>query len=162
MGNSPWAYIREELLSGGYLCLRFGGLIFGRAFFLGGGWGVGGLIIRILRYLTQAAVPIMYHQITAKSPGSEVIYTTSSICHISHDNSITPCESKHSIQRWNVKYNAVAFLRHPSGSCRILHGLVSCYRIAKDPTGSCIGNHEGSYRILIRSYCMGSYLAIGS
>ena len=37
--NSPWAYIREGLLSEGFLCLRFGGLIFGRAyfFFLGGG-----------------------------------------------------------------------------------------------------------------------------
>ena len=31
--NSPWAYIREGLLSEGYLCLRFGGLIFGRAYF---------------------------------------------------------------------------------------------------------------------------------
>ena len=34
--NSPWAYIREGLLSEGYLLLRFGGLIFGRAYFLGG------------------------------------------------------------------------------------------------------------------------------
>ena len=31
--NSPWAYIREGLLSEGYLRLRFGGLIFGRAYF---------------------------------------------------------------------------------------------------------------------------------
>ena len=45
--NSPWAYIREGLLSEGYLRLKFGGLIFGRAYFRGGG---GGLIIRILRY----------------------------------------------------------------------------------------------------------------
>ena len=30
--NSPWAYIREGLLSEGYLRLRFGGLIFGRAY----------------------------------------------------------------------------------------------------------------------------------
>ena len=39
--NSPWAYIREGLLSEGYLCLRFGGLICRRAyfFFLGGGGG---------------------------------------------------------------------------------------------------------------------------
>ena len=43
--NSPWAYIREGLFSAGYLRLRFGGLIFGRAFF----WG-GELIIGILRY----------------------------------------------------------------------------------------------------------------
>ena len=50
--NSPWAYIREDLLSEGYLRLRFGGLIFRRAyyfffffFFLGGG-----LIIGVLRY----------------------------------------------------------------------------------------------------------------
>ena len=35
--NSPWAYIREGLLSEGYLRLRFGGLIFGRAHFRGGG-----------------------------------------------------------------------------------------------------------------------------
>ena len=41
-GNSPWAYIREGLLSEGYLRLRFGGLIFGRAyFFLRGGGGEG-------------------------------------------------------------------------------------------------------------------------
>ena len=38
--NSPWAYIREGLLSEGYLRLRFGGLIFGRAYiFLGGEGG---------------------------------------------------------------------------------------------------------------------------
>ena len=37
-GNSPWAYIREGLLSEEYLRLRFGGFIFWRAyFFLGGG-----------------------------------------------------------------------------------------------------------------------------
>ena len=42
--NSPWAYIREGLLSEGFLRLRFGGLIFGRAyFFVGGGGGGGGL-----------------------------------------------------------------------------------------------------------------------
>ena len=38
--NSPWAYIREGLLSEGYLRLRFGGLIFGGGglfFFWGGG-----------------------------------------------------------------------------------------------------------------------------
>ena len=33
--NSPWAYIREGLLSEGFLRLRFGGLIFGRAYFSG-------------------------------------------------------------------------------------------------------------------------------
>ena len=37
------------LLSEGYLSLRFGGLIFGRAYFWMGGGG-GGLIIGILRY----------------------------------------------------------------------------------------------------------------
>ena len=31
--NFPWAYIWEGLLSEGYLCLKFGGLIFGRAYF---------------------------------------------------------------------------------------------------------------------------------
>ena len=35
--NSPWAYIQEGLLPEGYMCLRFGGLIFRRAYFLGGG-----------------------------------------------------------------------------------------------------------------------------
>ena len=50
--NSPSAYIREGLLSEGFVRLRFGGLIFGRAylfiyFFFGGG----GLIIGILRYI---------------------------------------------------------------------------------------------------------------
>ena len=32
--NSPRAYIREGLLSEGYLRLKFGGLIFGRPFYL--------------------------------------------------------------------------------------------------------------------------------
>ena len=31
--NNPWAYIWEGLLSEGFLRLRFGGLIFGRAYF---------------------------------------------------------------------------------------------------------------------------------
>ena len=34
--NSSWAYIWEGLLSEGFLGLRFGGLIFGRAYFLVG------------------------------------------------------------------------------------------------------------------------------
>ena len=43
--NSPWAYIREGLLPKGYLHLRFGGLISGKAYYycyfsLGGGGGV--------------------------------------------------------------------------------------------------------------------------
>ena len=39
--NSPWAYmyIREGLLSEGYLHLRFRGLIFRRAYFFFGGGG---------------------------------------------------------------------------------------------------------------------------
>ena len=38
--NRPWAYIREGLLSEGYLCLKFGELIFGRIYiFFGGGGG---------------------------------------------------------------------------------------------------------------------------
>ena len=49
--NSPWAYIREGLLSEGYLRLRFVGLIFGRTYF--GGGGGGGLIIGILRYFNS-------------------------------------------------------------------------------------------------------------
>ena len=39
--NSSWTYNREGLLSEGRLRLRFGGLIFGRVFFLGGEAGVG-------------------------------------------------------------------------------------------------------------------------
>ena len=49
--NSPWAYIREGLLSEGYLRLKFGGLTFGRAyyfffyfFFFGGGGRAEGLL----------------------------------------------------------------------------------------------------------------------
>ena len=45
--NSPWAYIREGLLSEGDLRLRFGGLILGRAYFLFFIYffmGVGGLL----------------------------------------------------------------------------------------------------------------------
>ena len=43
--NSPWAYIREGLLSEGYLRLKFGGLLFGRAYFFLGGGGGGGLLL---------------------------------------------------------------------------------------------------------------------
>ena len=42
--NSPWAYIREGLLSEGFVRLRFGGLIFGRAYFFFWGGGGGGLL----------------------------------------------------------------------------------------------------------------------
>ena len=49
--NSSLVYIREGLLSEGYLRLRFGGLIFGRTYF--GGGGGGGLIIGILRYFNS-------------------------------------------------------------------------------------------------------------
>ena len=46
--NNPWVYIREGLFSEGYVRLRFGGLIFERAyffffFFVWGGWGGGWL-----------------------------------------------------------------------------------------------------------------------
>ena len=44
--NNPWAYVREGLLSEGFVRLRFGGLKLERAF-LGGR----GLIIGILWYL---------------------------------------------------------------------------------------------------------------
>ena len=37
---SPWAYIWEGLLSEGFLRLRFGGLIFGRAYFFFSGGAV--------------------------------------------------------------------------------------------------------------------------
>ena len=49
----PWAYIREGLLSEGYLRLTFGGLIFGRAYFRKGLF-LGGLIIGILRYILMS------------------------------------------------------------------------------------------------------------
>ena len=44
--NSPWVYIREGLLSEGFLRLRFGGAYFwdGLFFFGGGGWG-GGVVL---------------------------------------------------------------------------------------------------------------------
>ena len=42
--NSPWAFIQEGLLSEGFLHLRFGGLIFTRAYFFFRGWGGGGLL----------------------------------------------------------------------------------------------------------------------
>ena len=45
----------------------------------------------------------MNHQITTKSSSSEVINTTSSISDISHNNSITLCESKHN-NRLTVKH----------------------------------------------------------
>ena len=50
--NSPWAYIREGLLSEGFLGLRFGGLIFGRAYFGGGG---GGLLSEFYGYLKKSS-----------------------------------------------------------------------------------------------------------
>ena len=52
--NSPWAYIREGLLWEGYLRLKFGGLISGRAYFFWGGGGGGGLVIGILLYVLSA------------------------------------------------------------------------------------------------------------
>ena len=45
----------------------------------------------------------MNHQITAKSSSSEVINTASPISNISHNNSITLCESKHN-KRLTVKH----------------------------------------------------------
>ena len=47
--NSAWAYIRESLLSEGFLHLRFGCLFLGGLFL--GGWG--GLVMGILRYFLQ-------------------------------------------------------------------------------------------------------------
>ena len=38
--KSLWAYIREGLVSEGYLRLRFGGLIFASAYFFCGGGGL--------------------------------------------------------------------------------------------------------------------------
>ena len=53
--NCPWAYIREGLLSEGYLRLRFGGLIFGRTSF-GRGGGGGGAYYRNFTILQQQPV----------------------------------------------------------------------------------------------------------
>ena len=52
--NIPWAYIREGLLSEGYLRLRFGGLIFGRTYF--GRRGRGGAYYRNFTVLQQQPV----------------------------------------------------------------------------------------------------------
>ena len=63
--NSPWAYIREGLLSEGYLRLRIRGLIFERVFF-GGGGGEGGLlsefygIISHLLKILSAGAPVSF------------------------------------------------------------------------------------------------------
>ena len=51
--NSPWAYIREGVLSEGYLRLRFGGLIFGRTYF---GDREGGAYYRNFTVLQQQPV----------------------------------------------------------------------------------------------------------
>ena len=53
--NSPWAYIREGLLSEGYLLLRFGGLIFRRAYF-GGGDGLLSEFYGILKQIKAVTV----------------------------------------------------------------------------------------------------------
>ena len=45
----------------------------------------------------------MNHQITTKSSSSEVINTASPISNISHNNSITLCESKHN-KRLTMKH----------------------------------------------------------
>ena len=50
--NSPWAYLREGLLSEGFVRLRFGGLIFCGAYFFWGG-GEGEAIAEILRYINS-------------------------------------------------------------------------------------------------------------
>ena len=54
--NCPWAYIREGLLSEGYLRLRFGGLIFGRTSFGREGGGGGGAYYRNFTILQQQPV----------------------------------------------------------------------------------------------------------
>ena len=55
--NCPWAYIREGLLSEGYLRLRFGGLIFGRTSF-GRGGGGGGLLSEFYDTSTATCVSL--------------------------------------------------------------------------------------------------------
>ena len=54
--NSPWAYIREGVLSEGHLRLRFGGLIFGRTYF--GGRGGGGLLSEFYGTSTATCVSL--------------------------------------------------------------------------------------------------------
>ena len=57
----------------------------------------------------------MNHQITTKSSSSEVINTTSPISDISHNNSITLCESKH-----NKRLTECSYPLYPLKDC--LHG----------------------------------------
>ena len=66
--NSPWAYIQEGLSSEGYLRLRFGGLIFGRAyfFFFGGGGGGGGLLSEF--YGITNILYFLFHHQSEKRP----------------------------------------------------------------------------------------------
>ena len=56
--NSPWAYIQEGLLLEGFLHLRFGGLIFGRAFFFRGGGGGVGLLLEFYGSFLKPIAPI--------------------------------------------------------------------------------------------------------
>ena len=64
--NSPWAYIREGLLSEGYLRPRFGGLIF---FFFGGGGG-GGLLSEFY------GIPLNEFQVKVKQKFRKVFKST--------------------------------------------------------------------------------------
>ena len=50
--NSPWDYIWEGLLWEGFLCLRYGGLIFGRDYFFFLGGGRGGLLSEFYGIIT--------------------------------------------------------------------------------------------------------------
>ena len=61
--NGPWAYIWEGLLSEGFLKLRFGGLIFGRASF----WR--GLLSEFYGIDTLYPIPIVLAQPTMITGG---------------------------------------------------------------------------------------------
>ena len=63
--DSPWAYIRECLLSEGILRLRLGGGgVEGWAYFREGLFFGGGLIVGILRYISQRGVSYRVQKLT--------------------------------------------------------------------------------------------------
>ncbi len=43
--------------------------------------------------LTETTVPIMHHEVSSQSTGSEVIHAAGPVCHIAHHQSVRLCES---------------------------------------------------------------------
>ena len=57
--NSPWAYIREGLLSEGYLCLIFGGLFSGGLIF-GGAYYQNFTVLTNIGFFSAQGVHLMW------------------------------------------------------------------------------------------------------